>query len=198
MLDFTPVKNGEIKLIDFAAQFTIEDLQRFSNESVDTILEMLTDLDDADVTFDPIDEHADDPHAVAGEEHIGWSLAHLVVHATASSEEWAAYSSILARGIVYPAEPRLRYETDWHDVKTHAQCIQRLEESRRLRLGYLATWPDTPQLDIKRELSERFIERIGEINAPAALLFGLQHEHGHYEQMREVRRQALAAKQAAV
>lgn len=197
MIDFAPVKSGEIKLMDYAVRFTVDDLRRFTNESIDTLLEILKGLDDADVTFDPVDPDADDPHALPGEEKIGWSLAHLVAHVTASSEEWAAYSSILARGIAYPPEPRLRYETPWREIRTYAQCVQRLEESRRIRLGYLNTWPDTPFLDVKREMSPRFIERFGEVNAPAALLFGLQHEVGHYAQFREVRRQAVAAKLAA-
>lgn len=119
------------------------------------------------------------------------------MHVTASTEEWAAYSSILARGIVYPADPRLRYETPWRDVTTKAQCIQRLEESRRMRLAYLDTWPDEPMLDVKRDLSPRFIERVGEINATAAFLFGLKHEIGHYDQFRDVRQQVLSARETA-
>lgn len=194
IIDFAPVKSGEQKILEYSAQFTVDDLRSVTNASINYLLDLIAGLSDADVTFDPADPEANDPHAVAGEEHIGWSLAHLVAHVTASCEEWAAYSSILARGIVYPAEPRLRYETPWREVKTHAQCVQRLEESRRIRLGYLDTWPDTPNLHTYRELSPRFIERVGEINAPAAFLFGLQHEVGHYEQFREVKQQALAAK----
>lgn len=194
IIDFAPVKSGEQKILEYSAQFTVEDLRSVTNASINYLLDLIAGLSDADVTFDPADPEANDPHAVAGEEHIGWSLAHLVAHVTATCEEWAAYSSVLARGIVYPAEPRLRYETPWRDVKTYAQCVQRLEESRRIRLGYLDTWPDTPNLHIYRELSPRFIERVGEINAPAAFLFGLQHEVGHYEQFREVKQQALAAK----
>jgi hypothetical protein len=116
---------------------------------------------------------------------------------TASSEEWAAYSSILARGIVYPAEPRLRCETPWREITTKAQCVQRLQESRRIRLGYLDAWPDAPRLDVLRELSPRFVERFGELNAPACFLFGLKHEVEHLPQMAEAARQARAANAAA-
>jgi hypothetical protein len=116
---------------------------------------------------------------------------------TSSSEEWVTYSSILARGIAYPAEPRLRYETDWRTLTTVAQVVQRLEESRRMRLGYLAAWPDQPDLEMRRDLSPRFIERFGEFNAPASFLFGLYHEWQHFDQIKDVRAQALAAREAS-
>ncbi|HEX2623532.1 MAG TPA: DinB family protein [Phototrophicaceae bacterium] len=196
-IDLAPVRNGEMKYIDLAATLTVDDLRAATNASIDFLLSQIIDLTDADVTFDPVDPEANDPHAAPGEEHIGWSLAHLIAHFTASSEEWAAYASILARGIVYTPEPRLRYETPWRDITTQAQAVQRLEESRRIRLGYLSTFPDTPFLDVKRELSERFIERHGELNAVAGFLFGLSHEYGHYEQVKEVRRQVIAARSAA-
>jgi len=190
--DFTPILNREKKMIELVDGVTRDELRELTNTSVDTLLEMLADLDDGDMIFDPVDPEANDPHAVEGEENIGWSIAHLVAHVTASSEEGAAFSSLLARGI--PAEERPRYETPWRDITTKAQCIQRLEESRRIRLAYLDTWPDEPHLDVYRKASERFIEVLGNMNAPAAFLFGLAHEHGHYEQIRDVRAQALAAK----
>ncbi len=149
------------------------------------------------MTFDPVDPLADDPYAKEGEEKIGWSIAHLVVHVTASSEEWAAYGSILARGIPYPREPRLRYETEWKTVTTKAQCVQRLEESRRMRLGYLDTFPDNPSLDTYREMSENFVKKFGQCNAVMAVLFGLMHEEGHFAQFRDVHDQAVAAKAKA-
>ncbi|MDX1990763.1 MAG: DinB family protein [bacterium] len=198
LLDFSPVQNGQLKILEFSKGFRVDDLRAAANGSIDTLLEILSGLDDTDVTFDPIDPDANDPYAKEGEENIGWSLAHLVAHVTATCEEWAAYSAVLARGIVYPAEPRLRYETPWRDITTHAQCVQRLEESRRMRMAALDMWPDQPFLDVKRELSPRYVERFGEMNAPACFLFGLYHEVGHYDQFREVRRQVLEAKQARV
>jgi hypothetical protein len=193
-LDFSPVKDKQMTLYDFAARFSVADLRAVTHESVDTLLGFLENLTDADVIFDPVDPQANDPYAVTGEENIGWSLAHLVAHVTASSEEGAAYSAILARGIPYPAEPRLRYETPWRDITSHAACVQRLEESRRMRLACLDMWPDQPHLDVMRGLSPRYLERFGQMNAPAAFLFGLWHEVGHYDRFREVRRQALAAR----
>lgn len=197
LMDFSPVNNGEMKMLEFSRRFTIADLKAATNASIDFMLDVIKDMNDAQVTFIPDDPHAHDPHAVPGEEHIGWSLAHLIVHVTASSEEGAAYSSILARGIPYPREPRLRYETNWHTVTTKAECIQRLEESRRIRLAYLDTWPDNPKLDVYRELSERALEILGPLNAPAVFLNSLKHEYAHHEQFLEVARQAREAVAAA-
>lgn len=190
-LDFSVVWRNEKKMSDLAADVTREDLQNMTNESIDWMLDLIQDLDDNAVTFDPVDEDAHDPHAVEGEEHIGWSIAHLIAHVTASTEEGAAISSLLARGVTTSERPR--YETPWRDITTKAQCIQRLEESRRMRLAYLETWPDEPHLDVYREVSPRFVERFGEMNAVAAFLFGHAHEVGHYDQMVEVKKQALAA-----
>lgn len=195
--DFSPVNEGKVNLLEFSKRMTVADLKVATNVSIDTLLEIVRPLNDAQVTFMPNDPEADDPHAKPGEEKIGWSVAHLVVHVTASSEEWATYSSILARGLTYAAEPRLRYETEWKTVTTRAQCIQRLEESRRIRLAYLDTWPDQPNLDNQRIMSDRFIEKFGPMNAAAGFLFGLKHEMGHYAQFREAARQARQAHQAA-
>ena len=178
--------------IDFARDYTIDDLRRATNESIDYLLSLLADLDDADIVFDPVDPDADDPYAVEGEEHIGWNIGHLITHVTATSEEGAAFSSLLARGVA--ASERPRYETPWREMRTKARCIQRLEESRRVRLAYLNTWPDEPHLDTYREVSERFLEVFGPMNAPAAFLFALSHEVGHYEQIENVKRQALEAR----
>lgn len=194
MIDFAPMRAGEVTYLEYAAQQDIdaEDLRRLSDESVDFLLGLLDGLADADVVFDPEDPDADDPFAVEGEEEIGWNFGHLIAHVTASSEEGAALSSLLARGV--PASERPRYETPWRDIETVAQVRQRLEESRRMRNAYLETWPDAPLLDVCRAVSERFTARFGEMNAPAAFLFGLSHEVGHYDQIQEVKRQALAAR----
>jgi hypothetical protein len=197
-IDFQPVLEGKVKLLEYSRRFSVNDLGRATQASIDLLLNIIKDMDDAAITFAPFDPEANDPYAKPGEEHIGWGIGHLIAHVTATSEEWAAYSSLLARGIVYPAEPRLRYETAWQEVDTKAKAVQRLEESRRIRLGYLATWPDQPHLHITRQLSPRFIERNGEINAPAAFLYGLKHEVGHYDQFREVARQIAEARKNAV
>lgn len=192
-INFPALAAREINSIDAAKNVTIDELRAITNKSIDTILEIISDLNDGAVTFDPIDPDASDPYAVDGEENIGWSIAHLVAHVTASSEEGAAFSSLLARGI--PAKERPRYEVPWREITTRTQCIQRLEESRRMRLAFLDTWPDEPHLDVYREVSERFEEKLGKMNAPAAFIFGLTHEYGHLDQIREVKRQALEAQQ---
>lgn len=185
-------EDGEA-LRNLAQGMSAADLKAATSASLDLILEILGDATDAEMVHMPDDPHADDPHAKPGEEHIGWSLAHLVAHVTASAEEDAAISSILARGIPYTREPRLRWETPWLALTTREQVLQRVAESRRIRLAYLDAWPDEPHLDVFRELSERFIEKFGPQNAPITLLFGLSHEAGHYAQMRDARAQAAAA-----
>ncbi len=193
LIDFALVRSGEQNLMELAQGMSADDLKAATNASLDLILEILGDATDAELVHMPDDPNADDPYAKPGEEHIGWSLAHLVAHVTASAEEDAAMSSILARGIPYTREPRLRWETPWRAFQTREQVLQRVAESRRIRLAYLDAWPDEPHLDVFRELSERFVAKFGPQNAPATLLFGLRHEADHYDQLRDARAQAAAA-----
>lgn len=194
IVDFEKLAADHGKIGSIAGNYSQDDMRAATNESIDRLLGYVQDLTDADIIFDPVDEEANDPDAKEGEAHIGWNLAHLVVHVTASAEETAFISSSLARGI--PFEGRSRYETPWETVTTVAQVVQRLEESRRLRLAALDLWPDAPFLDVNRVLSPRFEEAVGSMNAPASFLFGLQHEVGHYGQFEDVRQQALAARNA--
>ena len=196
MIDFSPMRDGETSYLEYAEQenITAADLKQYSDESIDFLLSLTDGLNDADIVFNPEDPEAHDPFAVEGEESIGWTFGHLIAHVTASSEEGAALSSLLARGIA--ASERPRYETPWREIATVAQARQRLEESRRMRNAYLETWPDVPFLDVYRAISERFVAKFGNMNAPAAFLFGLSHEVGHYDQIKDVRRQALAARAA--
>lgn len=199
MLDLTPVFNKEKKYIDVWKddKLTIEDLRTATNESVDSLLNLICDLDDEAIQHVPVDENASDPYAVEGEGSIAWTVGHLIAHVTASSEEGAAFSSLLARGIE-GIEHRPRYETPWRDVNTKAKTVQRLEESRRMRLSYLDTWPDTPDYDNERAgLSERAMEHYAIYNAPVAFLAGLGHEVGHYQQIEDAVQQALDAKNSA-
>lgn len=193
LIDFANMHDNPEALMKMAQGMTAADLKAATNASLDLILEILGGATDAEMVHMPDDPKADDPHAKPGEEHIGWSLAHLVAHVTASAEEDAALSSILARGIPYTREPRLRWETPWLALTTREQVLQRVAESRRIRLAYLDAWPDTPHLDVYRELSPRFVEKFGPQNASATLLFGLAHEAGHYDQLRDARAQAAAA-----
>ncbi len=191
-IDFTPIWNRESTYLQLAETVTKQQLADASTASINAMLSMLTGLSDADVVFEPDDEAAHDPYAVAGEETIGWNLAHLIAHVTASSEEGASIAARLARGIA--VEGRDRYETPWRDITTVAHCRRRLAESLRMRLALLDAWPNEPHLDVYRIVSPRYEARVGRMNAPAAFLSGLSHEVGHWEQMQEVRRQALAAR----
>ena len=193
LIDFSPVESGQITLYDFAQKLSIDDLRGATNASLDAILAWIGNADDAQVAFIPNDPLADDQYAPPEERYLGWSVAHLVVHVTASSEEAVAYSAILARGIPYPREPRLRYETDWHTMKTRAQVLQRIEESRRIRLAALDMWPDVPHLDALRDVSENYIARLGVSNAKSAFLSGLKHEHAHHAQIQATAKQACEA-----
>jgi len=98
MIDFTEVFNGQRKIADLAADVTLADLKTATNTQIDEMMTLIRDLSDAQVGF-----VASDPAAEGG---VGWNVAHLIAHVTASSEENAAVSSILARGIDYPFEPR--------------------------------------------------------------------------------------------
>ena len=198
MIDFKTLRENEVKLIDYVEQENIgkAELKKLTDESIDYLLTLVDGLTDADIVFEPEDEGADDPYAVEGEEAIGWTFGHLIAHVTASSEEGAAFSSLTARGIA--ASERPRYETPWREMDTVEKVLQRLEESRRMRHAYLETWPDTPHLDVYRDISPNFIAKRGNLNAPAAFLFGLGHEVGHYDQIADVRKQALKARETSV
>jgi hypothetical protein len=185
MLDFAPVTRGERRLADMAPTVTLLDLQAATNAQIDMMLTLIRDLSDAQTQA-----VAADPEAPDG---IGWNVAHLLAHVTASSEENTAVSSILARGIAYPWEPRLRAEVEWTTLTTTAQCIQRVEESRRMRLGYLSAWPDEPRLDIYRTLPAEFVAYVGELNAVGSVLLGLLHEANQFAQLREIIAQARRA-----
>jgi hypothetical protein len=184
MIDFSAVFSGQKRIGDLAADVTFVDLRSATDAQIDEMLNQIRDLSDDQAVF-----VAADPEAEGG---IGWNVAHLIAHVTASSEENAAISSILARGIDYPFEPRLRFETDWTTLTTTAACIQRLEESRRIRQSYLSAWPDEPHLDTHRALPEGFAERVGPMNAVGSCLLGLVHEAGQFAQLREIIRQAQA------
>lgn len=194
LIDFSALDNKKVKLLEFARPFTVDQLRDGVNSSVDYLLGLVNSATDAQIAFSPDDPKAHDPYAVPGEESIGWTVGHLIAHVTASSEEGATFGSLLARGVVLADETlRLRYETPWREMNTRARCLQRLEESRRIRLAYLNTWPDTPHLDTFRSLSRRQMKIFGPMNAPAAHLFGQWHEDQHFAQIQEVLRQAKAA-----
>src|SRR5262249_22367636 len=116
-------------------------------------------------------------------------LGHLIVHVTASSEEAAAIAAELARGVPHRGG-RSRSEVHWTTVTTLAQCRERLEESRRMRLASLEMWPANPHLDntyIPREV-------MPPLHAVIRFVNGLSHDDSHLAQISEVVQQARAAR----
>src|SRR5258706_6312412 len=147
MLDFTPVRQKERTMRDVVDGLGPDDLRRLTNEMIDTVLGMIAECVDADVIFVPDDPSANDPAAATSEElRISWTLGHLIVHVTASSEEAAAIAAELARGVPHRGG-RSRSEVHWTTIATIAQCRHRLEESRRMRLASLDMLPAEPRLD---------------------------------------------------
>ncbi len=190
MLDFTAVRNKEMTYAEWVADLTVADLHDLTNEVVDYQLGLLADCTDADVVFVPQDPNADDPYAEdEAERDLAWTLGHLIVHVTASSEESAALAAEMARGVV--RDGRSRSEVPWETVTTIAQCRHRLEESRRMRLASLEMWPNEPHLD-----NVKMGERVGKIDAYVRFIFGLSHDQGHLAQIENVIAQAKTARGA--
>jgi hypothetical protein len=191
MLDFSPLRNKEVTWAEFTADMTKGTLHDLTNEMVDTMLDLIKDCTDEDVIFVPEDSDAKDTYAEdEADVDLAWTLGHVIVHTTASSEESAFLAAELARGV--PIEPRRsRSELPWQAVTTIEQCRHRLEESRRMRLASLAMWPDEPYLENNYQISERFPV----LNAIMRFVFGLWHDDSHLGQIAEIVRQANAARE---
>lgn len=188
MLNFEPVRNKKITLNDLAAGLNRTDLIDLTNEMVNTELNLISNCTDRDVVFIPEDPLADDPFAERLEDvTLAWTLGHVIVHVTASSEEAAAIAAELARGVKYHG--RSRYETPWQSVTTIAQCRKRLEESRRIRFASLDMWPEEAHLD------NHYQSRPGapSMNAISRFIYGLQHDDDHLEQISKIIEQAKLA-----
>jgi DinB superfamily len=168
---------------------TQDDLRRHTNQMIDYMLGLIADCRDADVTFLPVDPEANDTFAAnAAEVNLSWTLAHVIVHATASAEEAAFIATELARGVPYHG--RSRYEEPWQTVTTIKQCRARLEESRRMRLASLDAWPNPPHLENTYSV-ERYPEPI---NAIRRFAMGLGHDESHLEQIKNIVQQTTAAR----
>jgi len=188
MLDLTGVKNGSQSFADVAATLTKTDLYQLTDEMIDTMEAIVAEATDEDVVFVPVDPQAKDTFGKPEDQDLAWTLGHVVVHATASSEESAALALTLARGL--PVEGRSRYETPWESVTTIAKVRQRFEESRRMRKSLLDAWPDEPHL----EMTYSPWPQAGDLNAIARFILGLSHDTSHLDQLREIVRQARAAR----
>lgn len=191
MLDFTPVKNKTKTFSEFTQDITKADLRNLTNEMIDTMLSIVSDATDEDVLFVPQDPNADDPFGIPEEKDLVWTLGHVAVHTTASSEESAALALTLARGLV--PEGRSRYEVPWREVKTIAEVRHRFAESRRMRLAMLDAWPDEPHLEVTYSPSPRF----GSYNAISRFVMGLYHDDDHLGQLREIMRQARESRSSS-
>jgi hypothetical protein len=190
MLDFAAVRDKQRTMQDLVSGLRPDDLRRLTNEMVDSILGLIAECADADVTFEPSDPGAHDPAAATEAElNMPWTLGHLIVHVTASSEEAAAIAAELARGVPHRGG-RSRSEVHWTTISTLAQCRGRLEESRRMRLASLDMWPDPPHLD------NTYAPREGAdpVNAVVRFVNGLRHDDDHLAQIADVAAQARAAR----
>jgi hypothetical protein len=187
MIDFEPVRSKQITINELSTRVSPADLRSATLDMVARMQSILASCTDQDVTFQPSDPEAYDPHAVTPEEvDMAWTLGHIIVHATASAEEAAAIAAELARGVPYHG--RSRYETYWKQVTTIAQCRERLDESCRMRQASLDMWPRLPHLENLAEI----IPGRPPVNALGRYLMGLMHDDSHLAQLAEIVRQAHA------
>ena len=190
MLDFTPVRHKTMTLAELCQGLTVADLHRLTDEMVDTQLALIAQASNEDVVFVPEDPAANDTYAaVEADVNLPWTLGHVIVHITASSEESAAQAANLARGV--PVDTRMRYETPWEQVKTTAQLRQRLEESRRMRHAFLNAWPDQPDLE---NVYIPYPAKPRPRNAVMQFVNGLSHDDSHLEQIQNILQQAWTAR----
>ena len=189
MLDFTDVRSNKITMDQLVAGMTKWDLHRHTDDMINAMCEAVQDATDADVVFQPVDPEARDTFAArATDTELAWTLGHVVVHANASSEESAALALELARGI--PVEKRSRFETPWETVKTIQQCRVALEDSRKMRHALLEAWPAIPNTENRYV----YVAAFGPLNCYTRFILGLRHEDAHLPQVREIIRQAHAAR----
>ena len=190
MINLAYLTERKVTFAKLVAELTPADLCVLTNQMIDRQLALIAGCDDAAVIFVPDDPQADDPYAAEPTEaKLAWTLGHVIVHVTASSEEKAFLAAELARGI--DREGRSRYETPWETVTTIAQVRARLEESRRMRLASLDMWPDDP--DFSLTINYRWLR--GPMNAIARFCMGLVHDDDHLEQIAEIVRQSHALRQ---
>ena len=189
-LDFDRVRNKEISYNQLTAGLTVVNLKQLTNDTIDRQLSLIKGCSDDDVVFVPDDPAAKDTAAATAEEFsLAWTLGHVIVHATASSEEAAFIAAELARGVPY-REGRSRSEVHWTTVTSIDQCTSRLEESRRMRLASLEMWPESPSFE-NSYVSPRTGITIGPV---IRFVLGLAHDDDHLGQISEIVRQAHQAR----
>ncbi|HEY4913280.1 MAG TPA: DinB family protein [Candidatus Dormibacteraeota bacterium] len=185
------MRRKEKSLQDLATGLSRDNLGRLTREMVAAQLSTIEDATDEDVVMVPDDPDANDTYAADAEDvGLSWTLGHVVVHTTASSEESAALALVLARGL--PVVGRSRYEVPWEEARSVEFIRNRLDESLRMRLALLAAWPDEPRLD-------NFYapyEGRPPMNAVGRFIGGLAHDDSHLEQMRKIMVQARSRRAA--
>ena len=192
MLDFQAVRDKVLTFDELVADLGREQLAELTNDMIDSILLLIAECKDDDVTFQPIDPEAHDPYAETLDEvNMPWTLGHVIMHITASAEESAFLAAELARGVKFHG--RSRFEVPWPQVKTLDYCRCRLEESRRIRLASLDMWPDLPHLENVYQTWEKGPT----VNAVSRFVLGLMHTDSHLDQIREIVKQAEQHRLAA-
>lgn len=194
MLDFSPVHNGQLTTKELVERENVspDDLPKLTNEMIERMLALIANCDDADVTFVPSDPEAEDNAAALQEDvNLAWTLGHVIVHTTASAEEYAFIAAELARG-VKRGDARSRYEAPWQTVTTIEQCRALLESSRQMRLATLAIWPQPPHLDNTYEPRPGLTH-----NCISRFVVGLLHDDSHLEHIEKIVAQARAARVGA-
>lgn len=191
MLDFSALSREHISIKELVEreEITQDNLRTLTNEMIDRMLELITDAQDEDVTFVPSDPNANDTFASNPDEvGLSWTLGHVIVHTTASSEEAAFVAAEVARGVPWRGG-RARYEVPWAQVTTLQQCRDRLEESRRMRLASLDLWPQPPHVENTYE------PRSGmQHNCISRFAAGLSHDDAHLGQIENIVTQARQAR----
>lgn len=190
MIDFTDAYEGKLSVKGLVDRdgVTYKDLSPLTNEMVDRMLGLIRDCTDADVIFVPDDPGAEDSAAATPEEvNLAWTLGHVIVHTTASAEEYAFIAAELARGVKWHG--RSRHEVAWQSVTTIRQCRERLEESRRMRLATLDLWPATPHYENTYSPREDIVH-----NCVSRFVGGLYHDDSHLNQIEKIAAQARAAR----
>ncbi len=187
MLDYAALYRKEQTVQELVRDLTVADLHAETDEMYDTIERLIADCSDADVTFQPVDPNAHDPFATdPAAVNQAWTLAHVIVHLTASCEESAFLAAEMARGV--PFHGRSRYEVPWETVTSIEQVRQRLAESRRMLHASLQMWPDHPHLDYTVEPWPG----ASPVDARGRYVLGLAHAYDHLSQIAEIVRQAKA------
>ncbi len=188
MLNFDPMREKRMTMAELTQTLSVADLRALTHEMVDEMQRRIAGCSEADAVFQPADPAARDEAGAAEVRDLAWTLAHVIVHTTASAEESAVLAAGMARGV--PVDGRSRYEVPWQTVTTTAALRARLEESRRMRIASLELWPDAPHLEFTAQYS--WLQ--GAFDARGRFVIGLWHDDSHLRQISEIARQSQAAR----